>query len=333
MSPAPGGGLPREVDERLHPESRELLAELGAAPLPGDPAFDLARSRREVTAGAPPPTAAGARCRTRDLAVAGVPCRVYLPGGEGAPAGTVVHAHGGGFVEGDLESHDAVCREVAVASGWAVVAVDYRLAPEHPFPAALEDLEAVLAAVAAGGVGGADRVGVGVGAGVGVPAAPLALLGDSGGATLVAGACLRARRRERAGRPVPRVALQVLVYPGSGPAPASPELERGLGLSPEARDWYQAAHVPDPSQRGLEEVVPLAAASFADLPPAVVLTAELDPLRAGGEEHAARMAAAGVPVTSARLGGVVHGFWRRPATQPTARAAVDLVAGALRRAG
>lgn len=307
---------------RLYPESARLLAELDGAPLPGDPGFDLAGSRAASAAAAPVWAGTG-ECRIVDGEVDGVSCRVYLPG---QPEGVVVHAHGGGFVEGDLETHDAVCRELAVCSGWAVVAVGYRLAPEHPFPAAFDDVEAIVEAV------GTDPLTRRHPAFAGVPAEPMALLGDSAGGTLVAGVALRERRRR--GGASSRFALQVLVYPGVGETDdvaAVPEIERGFGLTPEAMRWYRDAFAPDPDDWGREEVSPLHASSYADLPPAVVVTAELDPLREGAEEYAARLAGAGVPVVCTRCFGAVHGFWRHPSQLQAASAAVDQVAGILRR--
>lgn len=303
---------------RLYPENARLLSELGDAPLPGDPRFDLSRSRAEVSRTAPTWLGAGA-CTVVDLALAGVPCRLYRPPDA---QGVAVHAHGGGFVEGDLETHDAVCRELAVCSGWAVVAVDYRLAPEHPFPAAYEDVEAVVEVVAR-----ADPRPAGLAQ---VPRRPLALVGDSAGAMIVAGVALRERRAR--GQGPTRFALQVLVYPDCGQVDGLttvPEIQRGFGLTPEAREWYRSAFVPDGSDA--EELAPLRSRSYADLPPAVVITAELDPLRESAEEYAARLAGAGVPVVCTRYLGAVHGFWRRPGHLASATAAVDQAATALRR--
>ena len=137
----------------IHPESQALLDELAGWPLPGQPGFDLAANR---AAPGPPRTDVHVEL-VEDVLVGGVPCRRYRPAG--AP-GVVVHLHGGGFVEGGLTSHDALCHRLAARSGWEVLAVDYRLAPEHPFPAALDDAAAVLGACGPG---------------------PVVLLGDSAG--------------------------------------------------------------------------------------------------------------------------------------------------------
>jgi acetyl esterase len=306
---------------RLYPEGARLLAELDEAPLPGDPRFDLDRSRVAASAAAPSWEGPGS-CRTVDGEVGGVTCRAYLPV---SPQGVVVHTHGGGFVEGGLETHDAVCRELAVSSGWAVVAVDYRLAPEHRFPAAFEDVETVVEAVTAAPSTRREPL-LSL-----VPSGPVALLGDSAGATLVGGVALR-ERRHRGSEPS-RFALQVLVYPdvGDDDVARSPEIERGFGLTPEAVRWYRDAFTPDPGDWEREELSPLRAGSYAGLPPTVVITAELDPLRDGAEEYASRLARAGVPVVCTRYCGVVHGFWRRPGQLQAAAAAVDQVAGTLRR--
>lgn len=309
-------------DARLYPESARLLGQLDAAPLPGHPDFDLEHSRAATTASAPAWTGSGT-CHVADVEVAGVPCRTYLPE---EPRGVVVHAHGGGFVEGDLDTHDAVCRELAVCSGWAVVAAEYRLAPEHPFPAAYDDVEAVVEAVSSG------RAVEAVAAMSAVPSEPLALLGDSAGAVIAAGLTFRERRARGDGPS--RFALQVLIYPDCGQVEGLtevPEIEHGFGLTPEAMAWYRRAFAPEAADRQQEQLTPLHASSYAGLPPAVVITAELDPLRESGEEYAARMAAAGVPVVCTRYLGAVHGFWRRPGHLQSATAAVDQVAAALRR--
>lgn len=296
---------------RIHPQARALLDELDGYPLPGSRHFDLARSRRDTDLFAPPRVDAQVD-GVEDLRIAGVPCRLYRP----APrAPVVVHLHGGGFVEGGLDSHDAVCHLLAASSGWAVLAVDYRLAPEHPYPAALLDAEAVI-----------ERVRC-LGAELSVDPSRICVLGDSAGGNLVAALTLRARRRAET------FALQVLVYPSLGSPirlPSQDEFATGYALTDEAVSWYLRAYG---SSAAADEIDlrPGLSESLHDLPPAVVITAELDPLRDEAELYAARLADAGVPVVCTRTLGMVHGFWRRPATIDAARATIGFVAQTLRQ--
>jgi acetyl esterase/lipase len=224
----------------------------------------------------------------RDLEAGGVPCRLYRP--TGALSGVVVHVHGGGFVFHDLEVHDAPCRRLANAAGIAVLSVDYRLAPEHRFPAAVEDVDAVVAWL---GNAGADH-------GLDGPAY---LHGDSAGANLSLGAALRHPGR---------FAALGLVYPFLDPTCSSPsyaEPEHG-GFEPEEAAWYWRQYA-DPADHDHPDVAPLRSPRLGSLPPTMVVTAEHDPLRDEGEELARRAAEAGVEVVASRQLGQVHGFWRR----------------------
>ena len=219
---------------------------------------------------------------------------VYSPPGSSPDGPTLVWFHGGGFVVGDLESTDGTCRRLAAASGMRIVSVEYRLAPEHPFPAAVEDTRAALAAVADGGVGGSP--------------AWLAVGGDSAGGNLAAVCCLAGRD---SGGPMPD--FQLLVYPVTDPAHVSESrVANGSGyvLSLAMMEWfeehYAGGRLDDPW------VSPLLAPSLSDLPPAYVVTAEYDPLRDEGEAYARRLRAAGVPVELVRYDGQVHGFFGTP---------------------
>lgn len=236
------------------------------------------------------------------------------PGFDLAAAPVVVHLHGGGWVQGDLDSHDAVCRLLAARSGASVLAVGYRLAPEHRYPAALEDAETAVAWLRREG-----RT-------LQVDPRRLALLGDSAGANLAAALAIRARHRGTS----PYV-LQVLVYPCLDPrlATVSAATEVG-GLTASEMRWYWQSYAPSDLDR--PDVSPTESEDLAGLPAALVLTAEHDPLRDEGEDYAIRLAAAGVPVTATRWLGMVHGFWRRPATFDAAVAAVEHVAAAVARA-
>jgi acetyl esterase len=235
----------------------------------------------------------------------GVPVRVYRPR-DGTRA-ALVYYHGGGWVLGGLESHDRLCRALAARSGATVVAVDYRLAPEHPYPAAVEDAWT------------ATRW-----AGVRFPR--LAVGGDSAGGQLAAAV---ARRARDAGLPV---ALQVLVYPVTdhgADTPSSRECTEGPAFTTEQMRWFWDQYLPDPSRAADPDCSPLRAADLAGLAPALVLTAEYDPLRDEGEDYARRLDAAGVPVTLSRYDGLIHGFIRMPAVIDRAADAIDEVAAAV----
>lgn len=299
----------------LHPQGAALLGEDGAEPGPGEPGFDLAAARRSMLADAPPAVPDAAVEHVADLDLGGVPARLYRPAPD---VPVLVHLHGGGFVMGGLDSHDALCRLLAARSGVAVLAVDYRLAPEHPWPVPVLDAETAVGALAerAGDLRvRADRVGV---------------IGDSAGGTLAAAVALRARARGG-----PSYAVQVLVYPALDARCDTPSHRDGRpeqGLTREQMGWFWAAYAPDPADRERPDVSPTRTADLAGLPPALVVTAEHDVLRDEAEDYAARLAAAGVPTVATRVLGMPHGFWRQPAAVTASLGAVDLVAGAVRRA-
>lgn len=291
----------------LHPQSRAWLDALPTV-APADVAGMRAGMRTQsLRFAGPAPDLPG----VRDEVLNGVPIRVY-PGGAG-PRPTVLVLHGGGWVGGDLETHDVACRRLGLASGWSVVAVDYRRPPEHVFPAALEDVLAVAAALRAAGDPAVDPE-------------RLAVLGDSAGGTLAAAA---ARRVRDAGGPP--FLLQVLVYPVIDAAmdtASYAEFGSGHGLTATAMAGYWEAYgAPDPDD---PDACPARASDLRGLPPAYVLTAEYDPLRDEGEGYAAALAEAGVPVVARRCLGAIHGFWRLPGTFDAGRLAIAEVAAALR---
>jgi acetyl esterase len=230
-----------------------------------------------------------------------VPVRLYRPADE--PVATVVFLHGGMWVIGDLESHDRACRRLVEAVGVAVVAVDYRRAPEHVWPAAVDDAVGVLRWAHEDG-----------GATTGA-AGPLVVMGDSAGGNLATLACLRLREE---GRPLP--ALQVLLYPNTDLTLSQTSVKTkatGWGLDADAVAWGAELWVPDPARRADPAVSPL----FADLrglPAAIVVTAEHDPLRDEGDAYAARLAEAGVPVRHRCEAGQVHGFLTMDRVSPAA---------------
>ncbi|RYF31992.1 MAG: alpha/beta hydrolase [Comamonadaceae bacterium] len=245
-----------------------------------------------------------------------LPVRVYRPAN---PLGVALAFHGGGWLMGNLDSFDATCRHLAAESGLAIVNVDYRLAPEHLFPAAAEDAWIAATWVAAHGHEHD------------LPVERLAVLGESAGGNLAAGLCLRAR--DEGG---PRILAQVLIYPATDARQESASMKQyangygqrsadvthafknyGLGRTAKVDDW---------------RLSPLLAASHADLPPALVITAECDVVRDDGEAYAARLAEAGVSATCVRYVGMLHTFFGMRGQLDAAGTAQRQAADALRAA-
>lgn len=246
-----------------------------------------------------------------------IPIRIYHPEGSG-PFPIHLHYHGGGWVIGDLDTHDADCREVCRRAGVIVIAVDYRLAPEHPYPAAVEDCFAAAqwAATNAADIGGHRG--------------PISVGGDSAGGNLAAVVSHRARD---AGAPA--INLQLLIYPVTDAAMDTASFsENGDGymLTRQSMTWFWESYCGDPVQRLAPDASPLRAADLSGLPPAHVMTAEFDPLRDEGEAYARRLQEAGVAVTCERYDGLIHGFFSQARMVEAAQPALDAAAAALRRA-
>jgi acetyl esterase len=215
-----------------------------------------------------------------------IPARVYRPE---AVRAAVTYLHGGGWVLGDLDTHDPVCRWIANRLEAVVVATDYRLAPEHPFPAPLDDAVASLEWSA-----------------MRYPDLPLGVAGDSAGASLAAGATLRARD---AGGPV--LAGQLLVYPATDMSLSQPSVSAnadGYFLTAADMRWFLGHYLPDRNSRAHAEADLLRAPNLAGLPPAVVATAEFDPLRDEGLAYAELLREAGTPVQTFTGAGLTHGY-------------------------
>jgi acetyl esterase len=241
-----------------------------------------------------------------ELSVGEVAARLYRPTLEPRPL--LVYFHGGGWILGDLESHDSTCRRLAKGAGIAVLAVDYRRAPEHPWPAAVDD--AVAAVRWARGEGAAT-----------VAATVVGVAGDSAGGNIAALCCLRLRD---AGEPQP--AVQVLAYPNTDLTFSHPSIEAkrsGWGLEADDVRWSASLWVPDERRRADPRVSPLKEPDLSGLAPAIVVTAEHDPLRDEGDDYAAALAAAGVAVTHRCEPGLVHGFLGLEAVSPTAIEATE----------
>jgi acetyl esterase len=246
-----------------------------------------------------------------------IPVRIYHPEGSG-PFPVHVFFHGGGWVIGDLDTHDAYCREICRLAGCIVVAVDYRRAPEHRFPAAVEDCYAAVRWTAASvGELGADPARISVG-------------GDSAGGNLAA--VVTQKIRDEGG---PRLCFQLLIYPATDATfETASHRENGEGylLTRNGMIWFWNHYCPDAAERLSPFASPLRASNFSDLPPALVVTAEFDPLRDEGEEYARRLAAAGVPAEHRRYDGMIHGFLGMARMIPAARPALEEAAAALRAA-
>jgi acetyl esterase len=269
-----------------------------------------------VIAGPPRPMA-----RVEPLAILGpageIPARLYVARDvPSPPRPLLVYFHGGGWAIGDLDTHDGACRFLAAHSGCRVLSVDYRLAPEHPFPAAVEDAVAAFDwAMERAEELGADPRRIAVG-------------GDSAGGNLSAAVCLQARD---AGGPQP--AMQLLLYPPTDAAggQASRDLfAEGFLLTRGDMDWFEDHYLPDGCDHADPRVSMMRAKDVSGLPPAYVATAGFDPLRDEGETYAKRMSEAGVKVALQRHPGLIHGFANLTAICPSARAAMLEAAGALR---
>ncbi|MFN4088979.1 MAG: alpha/beta hydrolase [Alphaproteobacteria bacterium] len=307
----------------LDPDAARLIEMARQANNPPFESLDAAGARSLYRDGrralAPEPVAVAA---TRDLSAPGpngpIPLRLYRPDGPSADAvlPVLVYFHGGGWVIGDIDTHDGVCRHLAARSGFAVVSVDYRMGPEHRFPAAVEDCFAATAWVANQGPG------------LGIDPARVAVGGDSAGGNLAAVVCLMAR--DAGG---PRIGAQLLFYAATDFA-MDTESHRlfadGYLLTHKAMRWFQEQYLGGTGLDADWRASPLRAASLQGLPPAYVLTAGYDPLRDEGEAYARRLVEEGVVVTSRRYPGQVHGFLNMGRIITRSAHALDAAAGWLR---
>ncbi len=266
--------------------------------------------------GTPEPVAA-----VRDHIIAGpggdLPLRIYTPAGT-APFAALVYFHGGGWVVGSIETHETLCCALANKAGCVVVSVDYRLAPENKFPAALDDCYA------------ATEWFIANAAAFQVNPHLVAVGGDSAGGNLAAAVCLQARERQ-----LPLV-FQLLIYPiASYYDPASPsylENASGFGLSRPEMIWFIDAYLASPAEAGNPLAFPLEADNLAGLPSALIITAEYDPLRDEAEQYAQKLQQAGVRVTLKRYNGLIHNFIRMGTLFDQAGEAQAFVADRLRQA-
>ena len=290
----------------------------------GLPAFDTispleARRLYRETRGPlrpPAPDLFAVRDLEADGTAGAIPLRLYRPAEDVLPA--LIYFHGGGWVVGDLDTHDVVCRQIAAQSGAIVIAVDYRLAPEHRFPAAFEDAWSATTWIAAHA------------SELGIDAAHIAIGGDSAGAGLAAAVTLMARD---AG--APRLAHQVLVNPVMdlrGESESYTAFAEGYMLTRGAMKWYIAQYAPDAASWRDWRGSPLLAESVERLPPALILAAQCDPLVDEGRAYARRLEQAGVAVEYVQFDGMIHGFLTMGGRIDAAQRAVATIAMSLRRA-
>jgi acetyl esterase len=307
----------------IHPEAL-LLGKLAAAgPDRMSDAWPPDEQRRRFAlqaGGLAPPWAKALPVAVSDHRAPGrggdIPVRLYVPEAAAARGPLLVYFHGGGWVHGSVATHDPSCRALAHFSGVRVLSVDYRLAPEHPYPAAADDAISAYAWAA----DHADRLGA--------DPARLAVGGDSAGGNLAAVVALAARDDER----LPGAAFQLLLYPVTDVAAKTASyasFAEGYLLTESGMDWFIGKYAPDASVRAEWKASPLRAETLAGLPPAYVATCLPDVLRDEGEAYAARLREAGVAVATQRH-DQLHGFFSTAAVRSSA-VALAQVAGALRQ--
>jgi acetyl esterase len=303
----------------LDPQVEKVLKQAEELGLPAYQDLTPTEARKQMLDLAPPvdPLLSVKRVENRNIPgpAGDIPIRLYYPEGD-APFPVVVYYHGGGWVIGDLDTHHAFCHALAKTSGSLVVSVDYRLAPEHRYPAAVEDAYAAAKWVAenAGSVqADPDR---------------FAVAGDSAGGHLAAVVSLMARDRKG-----PRIDLQVLIYPITDynfDTPSYIENGEDYNLSRDLMMWFWNQFINDASEADDPYVSPLRSQDLSNLPPALILTAGYDPLRDEGEAYARRLQEAGVPVTLTPYPGMIHAFIRMTAVLDKANEALEEVAGTLK---
>lgn len=304
----------------LDPAAQALLEQLAEADMPPVTEMSPPEAREAFAAFAdlagPGEEVGAVEDRTIPGPAGEIPVRIYTPISPG-PHPVLVYFHGGGWVLGDIEALDPACRALCNATPIVVVSVDYRLAPEHPFPVPLDECVAATEWVAANA------------ASIGADPTRLAVGGDSAGGNLAAAVCLRARDGG------PTIRHQVLIYPVTdhdfGTESYAANGDDYL-LTREMMVWFWDHYLSAGADGGDPHASPLRASALGGLPSATVLTAEFDPLRDEGEAYAARLSGAGVAVRARRFDGQIHGFWQMGGVMAVAKEAVNEVAADLRDA-
>ena len=305
----------------LHPQVRALLQQIADSGAKPYHQVSVEEARRAFLTRAKLPPSDAIVGKVEDRTIPGtdghaIPLRIYTPPGVG-PFALLVYFHGGGWVVGNVDTHDAVCRELCGRANLVVVSVDYRLAPEHRFPAAAQDsIDATRWAATNAASLGADPARMAVG-------------GDSAGGNLAAAVALHLR--DDGG---PALAAQLLVYPAvrldGAVTPSMVDNATGFGLQRADMEWF-CGHYLGSTEAGSHPLAsPALARTLANLPPALVQTCEFDPLRDEGEDYAKAMRAAGVDVTHTRYDGSIHSAWSLFTVLEPGRRMVDEAVGWIR---
>ncbi|GLB60510.1 alpha/beta hydrolase [Cytobacillus sp. NCCP-133] len=303
----------------LDPQAKFLLEQMEAmgAPPMSSLTPEEARQTTDFSALAGEPEEVG-KIENRKIPGPGgeIPIRIYTPKGVG-PFPALVYYHGGGWVIGDLETVEVPCRLLTNLANCVVVSVDYRLAPEHKFPAAADDCYAATKWVAENA------------ASIGVDPNLIAVGGDSAGGNLAAVVSLMAKDKSEFS-----LAYQMLIYPVTNHSYATEsytENTEGYLLTKDSMEWFWNHYLRNEEDGKNPYASPLQAKDLSGLPPALVLTGEFDPLRDEGEANAERLKEAGVPVEAKRYDGMIHGFFWMPGALEQGRKSIEQAADALNR--
>ena len=280
----------------LDPQAQNILDQMAALGLPPNHTVSPEEARANMLARPRPEGPEVAKVEDRTIANGNfqVPVRIYTPAGSG-PFPVLSWFHGGGWVIGNLETADATARHLAVGAGCVVVSVDYRLAPEAKFPVPFDDCYAATQWIVQNA------------ASINVDPSRIAVGGDSAGGNLAAGICLAAK--DRGGLPI---AFQLLVYPVTAVDFSTGSYKQnadGYLLTMDGMKWYWNHYLSSDADASNPYAAPLAAKDLSGLPPALVITAEFDPLRDEGEAYAKKLQDAGVDATATRYDGMIHGFF------------------------
>ena len=313
--------MKEDVFGRMTPDTRNIVEQMQARATPPQPDADVVQLARQGYRDIIPLAGAVEEVEIKNYQVnsvtSAIAIRLYRPQGSNDLLPALVFLHGGGFISGGFDTHDRPLRTLANATGWAIIAVDYRLAPESPFPAAPEDCFTAWQWI----VQNADDLRV--------DSSKISVGGDSAGGNLAAVVCLMCRDRQ-----VTPPLAQVLIYPNTDLTVDIPSWYELDFLHPaQSREEFLkqvAMYVPNSNEREQSYVSPLQATNVSDLPPALIITAELDPQRDEGEAYARRLRDAGCLVTHTRYPGVIHGFFQMGGVIASGKVAIAEVAAYLK---